>query len=487
MPSGRRPAPLLVIAVGNPSRGDDALGPLFAERLGVSLAAEIARGEVEVFTDFQLQIEHALDLVGRERVVFVDASVRAAPPFEHARIEARREAQVSTHAMSPQAVLQTYQSALGGEALDAWVLGIRGEQFELGEGLSEGALGHLDAAVGFFLASLAPMTALAREPPPPESPARAAGDGAAPVVGRRIEVDGVVQGVGFRPWVYRTARGLGLSGVVRNTRRGVTIEAYGSAASLDALVRATQEQPPGSARIRAVRITPLRGRRQISSASPSRRATRGARSAPRWCSRPTSRPATRACATSTMRPIGTTGTRSRAAPTAARASASRSACPTTARPPRWRPSRHARPARASTRTLRRSPLPRADHRVPRVWPEGVAREPDRRPFAGARRPRGRRVPAESREDPRSAGARGVPPRLRRDERRRRGRSCGVASAATRSPSRSWCRTVRGGASRCWTTARPVRWRPPRDPSSSRPRGADRDRPRGERSLQAAPA
>ena len=58
-------APTLVIAIGNPSRGDDALGPLAGQRL-----AAMRLRDVEVLTEFQLQVEHALDLLGRRRVVW---------------------------------------------------------------------------------------------------------------------------------------------------------------------------------------------------------------------------------------------------------------------------------------------------------------------------------------------------------------------------------------------------------------------------------
>ena len=54
------PAPRLVIGIGNPSRGDDAIGPLAVERLEA-----LALPGVELLTDFQLQVEHALDLIGR--------------------------------------------------------------------------------------------------------------------------------------------------------------------------------------------------------------------------------------------------------------------------------------------------------------------------------------------------------------------------------------------------------------------------------------
>ena len=52
--------------------------------------------------------------------------------------------------MSPAAVLATYHAVVG-DPPEAYVLGIRGERFELGEGLSASAEAHLDAAVRFFV------------------------------------------------------------------------------------------------------------------------------------------------------------------------------------------------------------------------------------------------------------------------------------------------------------------------------------------------
>jgi hydrogenase maturation protein HypF len=230
------PAPLLVLGVGNPSRGDDALGPLFVERLSEALAGEVASGKLELLTDFQLQIEHALDLEGRARVVFVDASVRAAPPFEFGRIRPRRDLACSTHSLSPEAVLDTHR-VLAGEPPESWLLAIRGERFELGDPLTPNARAYLEAAVSFFIDEARGARAT-----------RAA---------RRLELEGIVQGVGFRPWVYRVATALGLSGQVENTPDGVRIDAFGSGSALDALVHALQSEPPRGARIRALRITEL--------------------------------------------------------------------------------------------------------------------------------------------------------------------------------------------------------------------------------------
>jgi hydrogenase maturation protease len=139
-------APLLVFGWGNASRGDDALGPLFVERLRAQLDG---RGDVELLDDYQLQPEHALDLAGRERVLFVDASLDCAAPFEARAVAAARDASFSTHAMSPQALLQVYRDVQGEEPPPATLLAIRGERFELGEPAGAAALLNLESALGW--------------------------------------------------------------------------------------------------------------------------------------------------------------------------------------------------------------------------------------------------------------------------------------------------------------------------------------------------
>jgi hydrogenase maturation protease len=139
------PAPILIIGIGNPSRGDDALGPLLIERL-----AALHLPDVELLTDFQLQVEFALDLQGRQRVIFVDASLTAPPPFSFTPVVAEKDASYSSHALSPGAVLHAYQK-LFDEPPPAYVLAIRGESFELGEDLSAAATANLAAALAGFL------------------------------------------------------------------------------------------------------------------------------------------------------------------------------------------------------------------------------------------------------------------------------------------------------------------------------------------------
>ncbi len=137
-------APLLVFGWGNLSRGDDALGPLCVERLRIALGPS---ARVEFLDDYQLQIEHALDLVGRQRILFVDASLSCRAPFEVTQLLARQDASVTSHALSPQALLQVYCDLRGEAPPPCTLLAIRGERFELGEPPSASAMAHLEAAL----------------------------------------------------------------------------------------------------------------------------------------------------------------------------------------------------------------------------------------------------------------------------------------------------------------------------------------------------
>lgn len=139
-------APLLVFGWGNLSRGDDALGPLCIERLRATL---LPSARVDFLDDYQLQIEHALDLVGRQRVLFVDASASCRAPFEVTSLQAAPDASVTTHALSPQALLQVFCELRGEPPPPATLLAIRGEGFMLGEPLSDAAGSNLTLALAW--------------------------------------------------------------------------------------------------------------------------------------------------------------------------------------------------------------------------------------------------------------------------------------------------------------------------------------------------
>ncbi len=168
-------APILVLAVGNPSRGDDAFGPLLAQQLQTWLATQTAdvQQAIELVTDQQLMVEHALDLQGREQVLFIDAAAQhdapvalqtvsktatasapsgrprerateqGAAPHEH---RVPREPAVNSHSCTPSDLLALFESLLNAPPPLADLLTLRGHGFELGAPLSAEAQALLPQA-----------------------------------------------------------------------------------------------------------------------------------------------------------------------------------------------------------------------------------------------------------------------------------------------------------------------------------------------------
>jgi hydrogenase maturation protease len=134
-------APILIFAVGNESRGDDALAPLLLRQLrsGGPLQAELIE-------EYQLQVEHVTDLSERSAVLFIDADVSCAEPFDFSEISAAKNESYTSHAMNPPALLHAYRQVYGKVAPPAFLLRIRGYDFELGHPLGLKATANLEAA-----------------------------------------------------------------------------------------------------------------------------------------------------------------------------------------------------------------------------------------------------------------------------------------------------------------------------------------------------
>jgi hydrogenase maturation protease len=137
---------VVVIGYGNPSRGDDGLGPALLERLEGWLQSGGCACGVEVLGDFQLQVEHALDLEDRDLALFLDASVACAEPLDFRRLMPRCDDSFTSHELSPAAVLQVYRDIRGVEPPPCFLLSVRGFAFELGEPIGPRATSHLEAA-----------------------------------------------------------------------------------------------------------------------------------------------------------------------------------------------------------------------------------------------------------------------------------------------------------------------------------------------------
>jgi len=133
--------PILVFAVGNDSRGDDALGPLLIRKL-----EGVDQKQVELIEDYQLQVEHVTDLVGRSAVLFVDADMSCSDPYCFSEISAGHDHSYTSHAMTPFSLLHAYRQVYGTDAPPGFLLRITGYRFELGDNLSEKAVVNLEEA-----------------------------------------------------------------------------------------------------------------------------------------------------------------------------------------------------------------------------------------------------------------------------------------------------------------------------------------------------
>jgi len=143
--------PLLVIAIGNESRGDDALAPLLIRQL----QSESSTNQIEFIEDFQLQVEHVTDLLGRTAVLFIDADMSCAAPFNFSKISAEQDNSYTSHAMTPFALLHTFNQVYAKDAPPSYLLRVRGYSFELGNALSAEAAANLDQAAAMALRWLA--------------------------------------------------------------------------------------------------------------------------------------------------------------------------------------------------------------------------------------------------------------------------------------------------------------------------------------------
>ena len=143
---------VLILGYGNPGRGDDALGPELIARLE-DLAHEapiFSSLELTLLTDFQLQVEHVLDLQHQDLVLLVDAHLTTAQPFCFERVTPAPVPSFSTHWVSPGTLLKVAED-LQGASPPTYLLGIRGYQYELGEALSGDAEEHLNQAIEWVL------------------------------------------------------------------------------------------------------------------------------------------------------------------------------------------------------------------------------------------------------------------------------------------------------------------------------------------------
>lgn len=123
---------------GNPSRGDDAIGPEL-HRIIEQLIAQLAIKNIQLIEDFQLQPEHVFDIDQRACVVFIDASYQGDNAYQIAAVKSTGHIGYTTHALSPSALLTLYEKTQNKASPPAFLISVRGYCFDLGSPLSKQA------------------------------------------------------------------------------------------------------------------------------------------------------------------------------------------------------------------------------------------------------------------------------------------------------------------------------------------------------------
>jgi hydrogenase maturation protease len=138
---------VLLQGIGNPSRGDDALGPIAIERLAAATSSLVENLQFEFEWVYQLQVENAEQWSHFDVVVVIDAQVNGSALFDWRELKSSGAAlNFSTHQLSPEVVLGLAQEYFQ-PVPRVFLLGIHAEKFELGESMSPATEAALEAAL----------------------------------------------------------------------------------------------------------------------------------------------------------------------------------------------------------------------------------------------------------------------------------------------------------------------------------------------------
>ena len=139
---------ILIYGIGNPSRQDDALGILFTELMRVWTESR-KTPNISFDSNYQLNIEDALNISEKDTVIFVDASVEEdIDSFSFRPIKASKSVAFSTHSMEPESVVSLCKELFGKKPA-AYLLTIRGYSWELSAQMTEKAHENLTAAMDY--------------------------------------------------------------------------------------------------------------------------------------------------------------------------------------------------------------------------------------------------------------------------------------------------------------------------------------------------
>ena len=135
---------ILLYGYGNPGRQDDGLGPVLVEEI----ESLHLRG-VETDANYQPHIEDAAQIVQYDLVIFVDTTVEEVNNFFVRRLEPARKITFTSHLVKPESILAMCEDMYNTIPV-AWLIGVRGYEFEYSEGFTDRASLNYKLALDFI-------------------------------------------------------------------------------------------------------------------------------------------------------------------------------------------------------------------------------------------------------------------------------------------------------------------------------------------------
>ncbi len=139
---------ILIYGYGNPGRQDDGLGNELVRRLEKWAREEGIPG-IEFDSNYQLNIEDAEAIAGKDLVIFADASVEEIDDFLLTPVTEETEVAFTSHAASPGYIVKLANDLFGCRPA-VYLLHIRGYEWDFREGLTTRAKENLLKAEGFM-------------------------------------------------------------------------------------------------------------------------------------------------------------------------------------------------------------------------------------------------------------------------------------------------------------------------------------------------
>ena len=139
---------VLIYGYGNPGRQDDGLGNAFVNRIREWVAIEGLHG-FDFDSNYQLNIEDAEAISGKDLVIFADASKEEIDDFCLSSVDGTADLSFTTHAASPGYIVKLCHELFNRKP-HVFLLHIKGYEWDFKEGLSNRALSNLDAALFYM-------------------------------------------------------------------------------------------------------------------------------------------------------------------------------------------------------------------------------------------------------------------------------------------------------------------------------------------------